>query len=199
MRASRGDRAVLWVVFGGALLYSAITAALGAIRSYVTFVAAGETPVALFASQEVPTGLGGSAAIVSGSFTDAALVVTGLSDGVRALLGTGAVLATLTSLAVSLAVAYFLWALLKERPFRASVTVAAMIAGGALLLGGLLHQAVTGFGTMQAAVELDPEGAVFDIGMWFDLTPLFGGFAIMALGFAFQLGERLQRETDGLV
>src|SRR5690606_14273161 len=112
---------------------------------------------------------------------------------------TGAVLAVVANLTVSLAVAYFCWSLLRARPFRRSVTVTALVAGMALLFGGLLSQAATGFGTMQAALDIDPTHSVFDVGFWFDPAPLFGGFAIMALGIAFQLGERLQRDTEGLV
>lgn len=198
MRPSRSDRVVLWVILVGALAYSAGTIVVGGTQSMQTFFAAGETPVALLTSVEVPT-TEGDATIVSGTFTDTSLTVSGLSDFARGMLGTGVVLGTLTALAVSLSVAFFCGSLLRRRPFRRSLTITALVAGIALLFGGLLGQAATGFGTMQAAFDLDPSGAIFDPGFWFDTTPLLGGFAIMALGIAFQLGERLQHDTEGLV
>lgn len=199
MNVSRGDRIVLWFVLAGALGYSLVTLIVGAGHSAQVMFAAGETPLSLLASTPAPTDLGGGAAIVSARFTDASLTVSGLSTFARVMLSTGAVVGVITSLAVSLAVTYFCWSLLRARPFRRSVTVTALVAGIALLFGGLLSQAATGFGTMQAASDIDPAHAVFDMAFWFDPAPLFGGFAIMALGVAFQLGERLQRDTEGLV
>lgn len=199
MRVSQGDRVVLWFVFAGALAYSLVTLVFGAGHSAQLIFAAGETPVSLLASVPAPTDFDGDAVIVSGGFTDASLTVSGLSTFARVMLSTGAVLAVVATLTVSLSVAYFCWSLLRARPFRRSVTVTALVAGMAMLFGGLLSQAATGFGTIQAAADIDPDHAVFDMGFWFDPAPLFGGFAIMALGVAFQLGERMQRDTEGLV
>lgn len=199
MKGSQGDRAVLWTVLVGAIAYALVTLIFRA--GYVTQVmfAAGETPVALLTSAAVPTDLGGDATIVSGSFTDAALTVSGLSTFARVMLSIGAGVGLIASLAVAVAVAYFCWSLLRARPFRRSLTIATLVAGTAMSIGGLLSQALTGFGMMQAALDIDPAVTVFDVGFWFDPAPLIGGFAIMALGIAFQLGERLQRDTEGLV
>lgn len=198
MRPSRSDRGVLWAVLIGAVAYAAVALVTGATHSMQVFFVAGETPVALLTSVEVPQ-TEGTATMISGAFTDASVTASGLSGFARGMLGTGVLLGMLTALTVSLALAYFCVSLLRKRPFRRSLTIAALIAGAALLFGGLLGQAATGFGTMQAALDLDSAAEIFEVGFWFDVTPLFGGFAIMALGVAFQLGERLQRDTEGLV
>jgi hypothetical protein len=198
MKASRQDRVVLWFVLVGAIVYSLVTLVFGVGHSVQVMFAA-ETPVAMLTSAPVPTNLNGDATIASGSFTDAALTVGGLSDFARVMLSAGNLLGVLTSLAVSLAVAYFCWSLVRARPFRRSLTIATLTAGMAMVFGGILSQAVTGFGTMQTALDIDPTQAVFDVGFWFDPALLFGGFAILALGIAFQLGERLQRDTEGLI
>ncbi|MHA6693381.1 hypothetical protein [Homoserinimonas sp. A520] len=199
MKSSQSDRIALWLVLLAALAYSVATLIFGMAHGAQVAFAPGETPVGLLASAPVPTDLDGEATIVSGSFTDASLTVSGLSTFARVMLSIGVAVGLVASLAVSLAIAYFCWSLLRARPFRRSLTVAAIIAGTALSVGGLLGQAAIGFGTMQAALDVDPAGAVFEAGFWFDPAPLLGGFAILALGIAFQLGERLQRDTEGLV
>lgn len=189
---SRGDRVALWLILAGAAAFSALTVVFGLLHGIGLFVS-GQAAVTLLTASELPADV--SALVVAGEFSHAT-VVAELSAGARALLGTGALLATLTSLAVSLPIAYLCWSLLHRAPFRRSLFIAVLAAGAALSIGSTLHQAVTGFGQMMAGAEL---GAPFLVGFEFDPVPILGGFAVLALALAFQIGQRMQRDTEGLV
>jgi hypothetical protein len=50
-------------------------------------------------------------------------------------------------------------------------------------------------GALSAVSDYTYDGVVFST----DFVPLFGVLALAAIGAAFQIGERLQRDTEGLV
>jgi hypothetical protein len=101
-------------------------------------------------------------------------------------------------------VAWLAWKLLRGQPFAASVGNALAMAGGSLLVGGLLSQGLGGFGAWIAIEELlgDVSPAAdpfFPLVMGFDPAPLGYGLAMMLIALAFERGRRLQQDTDGLV
>ncbi len=161
---------------------------------------AGHAPVTLLAHAAIEHDRTGVPLIVSGNFDHAAVVTSGLSAAARALLAVGAGLGALTAAVVSAAIAYFLIRLLRGTPFHRSLVVSTIIAGAALSIGNMLAQFIGGFGRMQAAVELNPvAGGVFEVGFALDPVPILVGFVVLALGYVFQFGARLQRDTEGLV
>ena len=56
-----------------------------------------------------------------------------------------------------------------------------------------------GFSTWLALDELRLDPLQFPLEMHFDLLPIMAGFALLLVASAFQLGERMQRDTKGLV
>ncbi len=60
---------------------------------------------------------------------------------------------------------------------------------------GSLFQTMSVNGALAAVSEGDYEGVLFQT----DFTVVFGILALGAIGAAFQVGHRLQRETEGLV
>ena len=86
----------------------------------------------------------------------------------------------------------------RGRAFAAS-TVRIVLAGvGVLLAGwvlGSLFQTMGVNGTLAAVSDRDYDGVLFQT----DFTAVFAILALGAIGAAFQVGHRLQRETEGLV
>lgn len=200
----RTDRITIGVL---GVIVAAITVATffwiiaGAIQ---TITALGETSVQLLINGEVPnSGTPGGPGIVSATYSTADVVATGLSDGTRWLLGGAAITIALTVAAVGGGVAWFLLMFGAKRVFQRSLFTTTLIAGFALLLGPILAVGLNGLAHMQAAFELNPlvddafiPGFTID-GLGFVVPVL--GFVVLTLAFVFRAGERMQRDTEGLI
>lgn len=200
----RADRITIGVL---GVIVAAITA--GAFLwlsagAFHTITAAGETSVQLLISGEVPhTSNSGDLGIVSAGYSSAALVASGLSAGTRWLLGGAAIATALTVAAVGGGVAWFMLMTSTKRMFQRSLFTTTLIAGFALAVGPIVATGLNGFGHMRAAFELNPlvnnaliPGFTID-GLGF-VVPIFG-FVVLILAFVFRTGERMQRDTEGLV
>jgi hypothetical protein len=199
----RSERVMLLIFAGaaGAIGLVALIAGALRIRLYALASAGDATPVALLTEAQLPgVPTDGDPQIVFGAFPTADLLVAGLSGTTRALLAVGEGLGALVVVVVSAGVGWLFVAVSRGRPFARSLYALALIAGATLALGSMLGQGLSGFGRMNAAVELNPvTGDLFRIGFAFDPAPIVIGFAIMALAYVFRAGTRLQRDTDGLV
>lgn len=138
-------------------------------------------------------------AVLAAQAGDVSVTASGIGAGARAALAAGAGLGTVVAVAVAGAIALFLWRLAQGRPFHRSLFGATLAAGAAMSIGGLLSGFASGFGAMQIAFELDPDGDVFVPGFTFDPAVMAAGAVVLALAFVFRAGTRLQRDTEGLV
>jgi len=138
-------------------------------------------------------------AVLSADSHDVVVTASGVGVGARAALAAGSILGALIAGTVAGAIAQFLWRLAQGRPFHRSLFGSTLVAGIAMSLGGLVAAFATGFGAMQVAFDIDPDGEVFVPGFSFDPTVMAAGAVVLALAFAFRAGTRLQRETEGLV
>ena len=106
--------------------------------------------------------------------------------------------ASLTVLAVIALLAVFAWNVGRGRAFsRANVRVV-WWATIALLVGWILGGLFTTMGVngaLSAVSEYSYDGVLFST----DWAAFWGIMALGAIGAAFQVGERLQRDTEGLV
>lgn len=128
-------------------------------------------------------------------------LVFGTTDVVVVLTTVGGAAAMLTQAALCAAVAVLAWRVPRRNPFRRSVSLAVTCAGAILLVGGMISQAANSIATGLAASELNVSGSR---GFWplagrFDPTFLVIGVVLLLVGLAFEYGERLVRDTDGLV
>ncbi len=131
---------------------------------------------------------------------DTVVVTSGaISGGAAGSLIAGTILSALIGAVVAAAVALTLWRLAQGRPFHRSLFGATLLAGAAMSIGGLVAAFLSGFGAMQAAFDLDPQGDVFVPGFTLDPTVMAVGAVVLAFAFVFRAGTRLQRETEGLV
>jgi hypothetical protein len=200
---TRWDRAGLWVMLVGAGVI-ALVALVSGIIGVAAELTSGTRHMTLITEQRLPAAAStGSATIVDGHYDSAWLVLADLTDVTAGLLTAGSVLGVVVQASVALCFAYLAWRLLRAKPFMASLTATFVAAGAVLAVGGLVSQFLTGFGQWNAALELGSDGATDD-GFWplvmsLDAAPIGLGFALLIVASAFQYGERLARETDGLV
>jgi hypothetical protein len=200
----RWDRVGIWIVLSGTAVYAAAVLTAGIVR-IVTGFASGTYYLSLPVDDEpVPDAASaGSATLIDGHYETAFAAVTDLSAGTSALLGAGVVLSVVTEVGVALSFLYLAWRLLRAKPFIPSLSIAFSVAGATLALGSLISQFLTGFGSWQVVTELGSgtasSGGFWPLEMRLDPAPIGFGFGLLIVASAFYYGERLTRETEGLV
>ncbi len=191
----------LWLFFGVAVIVGAVRLVTGAI-DIIHSLASGQTQLTLVAEHALPAAAnGGTATIISGGYESAVVTVTRASAGVVAISTISSIAGLLTQVTLAGVIALLAWRILRGSPFRRSVGLAVTVGGGILLIGGLLSQGARALGGGLAATELNSSGR---FGFWplagrFDPTLMVIGVVLLLVGLAFQYGERLQSDTDGLV
>lgn len=201
---SRPDRAGLLTIQFIALMLAVIALGAGATTA-ASALTSESFDMVLPAAASLPGGVigdpeaAGVPRILNGEFTAATTSVAGLSTGVRILFAVGAGIGSLVFVALALSVAYLCWRLHRGNPFGTSVTRTFWFAAGALTIGSLLSQGMLGFSTWLALDELRLDPVQFPLEMHFDLVPVIAGFTLLLVASAFQFGERMQRDTEGLV
>ena len=104
----------------------------------------------------------------------------------------------LAILAGILLLCLFCFNLARGRAFATSTVRILFLGTGVLLVGwvlGSLFQTMAVNGALSAVSDYSYDGVLFQT----DFTAVFGILALGAIGAAFQIGHRLQRETEGLV
>lgn len=186
---------VLGVLYaGGALLWGV----LGLIATLTGETVAVTQPVSVDVTELATNG---TASVTGGDVTQADLAVVGLSMAARLLLGSGTLLLVLVQVMVAVAVVALTRQILAGRPFVPAIRRLTLAAALVVLTGGILGQALYGFGNFQVAAELndDSTGTVFPTTLLIDSTPIVVGVILVLIATAFTVGERLQRDSDGLV
>lgn len=168
---------------------------------------------------------GPSATVVGGGFTHAELLVSGLDVGTRLWLAGGHAAQGITFGLIGVVIAMLCHRLLGGSPFRPALSRSVMLTAATITVGGLLWQIcfgiagsaaseqalrVTGWNSEFPGAEsatpsdsgLDPFATGLPMpsfGFSIEFWPLFLGLALAAVALAFRQGERLQRDTEGLV
>jgi len=197
----RLSRLFTWIVLVGAVAWGLLAAVIGTVTVIGQLVTDRFTAI-LFADAPLPDAAsGGTARLISGSFDSAEVTVAGLSALPRFLLTLEGSTALATTLLVSATVVYFCWSVLRRRPFTRPVFWLVALVGYALLIGTVLGQGFGGIGRMIAAGELngDPIDGFWPMATLVDLAPAGTGLVLLVAAGAISLGQRLQRDTDGLI
>lgn len=201
-RVSRGEGFALGLIATGAIsvaaaaLTSIIQAALSRFGSEVTVrmpVKGGEV-----------TALGGIGDISSAEYTSADVTLTALPATARWLLLLEGALPALATIGVCIVAWWLGISLMRAHPFRRSMAWAIGTAAILVMVGGMLGQL---FGSLGRAVLVEhlavADEAITDtfwvLLMDLNLAPFGWGFALALMAGAFELGTRLQRDTEGLV
>lgn len=196
------DRLSLQLILVGTSLYALIVLA-GGTGSIIATLVSGSRDLSLTVDGSLPPGADtGSAALIDGRYETARVAVAGLSPFTSGLLTAGLIVGVLTQVIVAASFVYLAFRLLRRRPFLRSLTWSFVVAGAALLLGSMIEQACTGFGSWLVASELGSTPGTEDfwtMAVSFDLAPLGFGFALMLVGSAFEYAQKLARDSEGLV
>ena len=196
------DRISLQMILAGGIVYALVVLIVGTV-GVVAELVSGTRTLTLPVDVELPAAAdSGTATLLHGSFDSAVVTVAELTPASAGLLTAGALIGVVTQLLVAASFVYLAWRLLRREPFLRSLTWAFIGAGAVLLIGTILAQALSGFGGWLVVTELgtSPEGESFwPMAMNVDLTPVGLAFVLMLVGCAFEYGQKLSRETAGLV
>ena len=185
------------VTASGAALYGAVVLITGVFGTIAALSAESVTlPQPVDAAIPSSTAADGTT-LVEGTYRMSDITVTGLGAGVRALLAGSRVLDLSMHLTVAIGVILLCVALAKGRPFIPLMRRALIVISMTVIVGGLLGSGLLGFANMEIAHSLDR--AEFPMVANIDFTAAIVGVALALVAAAFELGERLQRDSEGLV
>ena len=149
-------------------------------------------------------------AISSASYESVSLVIDGLPTAIRVLLVGQETVGALLGIGLSVIVFILGTRLLKKRPFARSATWSTLAASVLVMATGMFVPLIQGIANAEVVRFLgEPVLASHDsgiageglmvFGVLVDFAPLAWGLALGVVGAAFEFGERLQRDSDGLV
>lgn len=199
---NKWDKASLQAIFGVGAVYGVLVFVISAV-SVISELVTGQRLLTLPVSQPLPAAAdSGPAVLLDGSFETATALVSNLSASSSVLLTLGSIVGAVSNLLVIGAFLYLVWRLLRREPFQRSLTWTFVTAGAVLMLGSIIGQSLTGFGTMQAMSELGSTvdaDSFWPIAFTFDGAPLGLGLVLLLVGSAFEYAQKLSAETRGLV
>lgn len=199
---SRGDGIAVGLIATGAI--SIAVAALVAIVQRTFAMFADAVTVRMPVTGGDVAALDGVDEVTSATYVSADVTFAVLPAPTRWLLLLEGALPALATIGVCILAWWLGVSLIRSRPFRRSMAWAIGTAAILVMAGGMLGQMLGAFGRA-VLVELlaasDP--GVTDIFWLFliqlDLAPLGWGFALALIGGAFEIGQRMQHDTEGLV
>lgn len=205
--------AALWAGF--AMIGAVVTLVVALLAPHVTMT----VPISPF-WPELPEGTevtGTVAERVSGDFTSVELSLAGVSTGIRVMWGVSQFLAWLVPATIAALIAVVCFQLLAGRAFAPIAARMATITAVVVIIGGVAAQMLGDLAGSMASREVfdwtgatwpevpgieDPMSAWFPtsaIAIEFPFWPIAAGLAFAALATIFASGNRLQRDTEGLV
>lgn len=191
-------RITIWAFFGVAMIAGALTLAAGLTRVF-----GGHLLIELIIDQPLTVGVadGGSDTILDARYTGVTIDLAGLSSGITDLARVAMVAGIMAQAAIPLTIALIAWRLLRRAgPFSRRLGLPVTLLGAVLLIGALLSQGLNGLAAMLAAAEANgSSGTSWPLIAAFNPSQLGFGIVLLLVGLAFGYGEKLQRDTDGLV
>jgi hypothetical protein len=126
------------------------------------------------------------------------LTLDSAPDSARAFLVVAAILGSLLTLVICGGVAWLSLRVFLGRPFVTSATWAIGAVAIAIMVCGIGSQFFTGLAQAEIGLALDTD-ALPSLALSIDLAPFGWGAALAVVAACFELGQRLQRDTEGLV
>jgi hypothetical protein len=194
----QSDRQGLYVTVGAAAI--GIVAAVVTTVSRLIEVAPGKDIPVLVAldGEAISLPLGPDGAPVAATADAATVIVADPAAATLFALWAQPIVVGLTWIALLVVAALFCLRLARAQVFTRS-TARLLYAGAAILTAGWvlgsLFSNMTSNGALSAISDYSYDSVTFSV----NLAAAIGALALAAVGLAVQLGERLQRETDGLV
>lgn len=206
---SRAETWIVSVIGVGAMLVTAF-AAVGVVLTGILNLGTDPLRVTGMPYSGSPVErLAGLAGLADSGYESVWLEVDGLGAGARWLLWAQSALPALATIAIGVAVAWLAITLLRERPFTRALPHAIGVAAIAVMIAGIGSQVAASLGRAMVVEHLGvreattAEGATGEalayMVLGLDPAPIGWAFGLALVAAAFQIGTRLQRETEGLV
>jgi hypothetical protein len=198
VRISRSDRVglVVMIVLGAAAALWSIYSAASRIIEVVT---ASEIPVlAPFIGEHAHLPLGPGGASTTVEVEEAVIFASNPAPATLFALIAAPVVSVIATLIVITCIALFCRNLLEGVAFSRTNTRLVITASVTIALGWFVSSLFTTMGVNGAFAALsnhEYDNVIFAT----DFTPVIMALALSAVGLAFQAGERMQRDTEGLV
>lgn len=196
------DRAAMWLILGGSIVYAGIVLVAG-ITHLVAQLTSRTWSGTLLVENPLPASAdAGSATLIEGNYETASVTLGNLGDLSFGTLTVALIVSVLTTAIVAVSFVYLSWRLLRAEPFKKSLTYTFITAGSALVIGTTISLGFDTIGRMMTVSELMGEETLegfWPVAATGDLSPIGFGFALLIVACAFEYGERLSRQTDGLV
>ena len=212
-RLTRLDNWGLRAITGGALIFAVIALVAFIMRAVhlLTAKTLEVGPLGLINAQTPPFAAD-SAAIVSAHYDSATVMIEGLPSGVRWLVLSQAAADALLTIGLCIIVFWLGMKLIAQRPFARSAAMAIFAAAMLIMVVGVFSPFLGSIANAEAvqflgdgvlsgssdSAQAGGEGLQL-FGFSFDLSPIAWSFALALVSSAFFIGERMQRDTDGLV
>lgn len=196
------EKVVLGFITGGALAIAATEAVFLVRRQLVGLASNSPTTVSGMTVQDASADRVAEAStlITSAQYENVAITVESLPAEARGYLMAAAILSSLLVIGICSVVAWLCVRVFVGRPFVHSATWGIGAAAVLVILAGLGTPFLTGLAHAEIVESLDLEAAGLPLFMVdIDMAPLGWGLALAVVAGAFELGQRLQRDTEGLV
>lgn len=195
------EKVLLGGITGGALAIAVVEIVLLARR--VVELSTAETlelagvPIEGASASEVAAA---SAQVTEARFESVAMTVEGAPGAARGYLIGGEVLASLLTVGICAVLVWLCLLVFVGRPFVRSATIGIGIAAVLVMLAGLGGPFLTGLAHAETVehLALEATGLPF-LAIELNLAPLGWGLALAVVAGAFELGQRMQRDTEGLI
>lgn len=191
----------------GLIATGAVSVAIGAIVAVVSaaFDVFGAVPTVSMPVHDVElTALDDVSGVSAASVESALVTVPAMPTGARWMLLLETALPALATVALCAGVWWLGVSFLRSRPFRASLGWMFGVAACLMIAGSLFGQLAGGIGRAMIVQDLaatDPgvEDVLWTLLVQFDLAPVGWAFALALIAGLFEIGRRLQKDTEGLV
>ena len=201
------DRAGVWIIGLGAALVATLHV-VGLAASGREILGSGPLTVRNLAlgNSGTPQFATSSPEITGASYETATVTVAQAPTSARWLLWGEVAATSLAAVGIALALAWLCVRVIRYRPFGRSVTLALFTTAVLVMVGGVLTDVLGAMGRAELVSALgtsvlsgDHGEGLLTMAMNVSLAPIGIGLAIGVLGAAFEVGARLQRDTEGLI
>ncbi|QEE60550.1 hypothetical protein FVA74_02420 [Salinibacterium sp. dk2585] len=138
--------------------------------------------------------------ITSAEYESVSITVESIPVEARGFLIAAAILSSLLVIGICAVVAWLCVRVFVGRPFVRSATWGIGVASILVILAGLGTPFLTGLAHAEIVESLNLEEAGLPLFMVdIDMAPLGWGLALAVVAGAFEIGQRMQRDTEGLI
>jgi hypothetical protein len=198
--ASLAEKTILGFIAGAAAAIALIDVVGIIARTVTTMTADAVTVRGMALADPSAERIADAPSVIDATFDSVTLSVEGLSTSPRVLLAIADMLGVIGVISLCVVVAWLCVRIFTGRPFTKAATWGIASASLIVMFGGLMSQAVRANAYFEITDELSLETVgLAGFEMSIDLAPLGWGFALAVIAGAFEIGQRMQRDTDGLV